>query len=365
MKNTFYQGSQDVFLAKVRYDFDKVTEQSKGSLEKLQNYSIIGTTPASGALFTSVNESSGAVWRHVGTTAVKNQGKRNAGGVYPETEFIRTWETAVHDPDEQDANAIHVPEEREMKEAAGYRDALNRGAKIFDRMVRTNYEDPFEVFNLAFTAPASMPTRFFVAGNMGLDGNNTPLNERLVSTQHARADGGATQSNALNASGNARPFSSDAVWSARQQGGALKDDVGGDMPMFGGTLNLVIPNANGYVKEAMELNGSPYEPGNAENQVNVMKGVFGTVITSPTLLGSKYVSGVANTTQWFLVDPSGVDREVGTGLMHITFVPMQTKVERDSNTDSIVYKAKQEHVYGFCAWRAVIGSNGTGSAYSS
>lgn len=354
----------DVFLAKVRYDFDKVTEQSRGSLDKLTNYSIIGTSPDSGSLFMSVNETAGAVWRHTGTTEVTSKGTRSAGGNYPETEFIRTWETAVHDPDEQDANTIHVPEEREMKEAASYKDALNRGAKVFNRMVRTNYEDPFEVFNLAFTAPATHPTRFFVRGNMGLDGNNTPLNERLVSTQHARADGGTTESNAVLSSGNARPFSADAVWAAREQGAAVKNDVGEDMPMFGGLLSIVIPNANGYVKEAMELNGSALEPGNAENQINVMNGVFGKAITAPTLLRSKYVSAVANPTQWFLVDTDGVDAEVGTGLTKITFVPLQSKVVRDEQTDSIVYKAKQEHVYGFCEYRAVLGSKGDGASYT-
>jgi len=226
-------------------------------------------------------------------------------------------------------------------------------------------QDPFEVFNLAFTAPASQPTRFFVRGNMGLDGNNTALNERLVSTQHARADGGATQSNAINASGAARPFSADAFWAAMEQGATFKDDVGEDAPRFGGKVSILLPPANGYVKEANELNMSQYEPGTADNQINVMNGLMGRIIVTPTLLGSKYVSSVANSTQFFMVDETVRDPEVGTGLVAIDFVPMQTKVERDQNTDSVVYKAKQEKVYGFVEWRCVLGSNGTGSAYSS
>lgn len=361
----FYQGNKDVFLSKVRADFDAIEEQSTKSLMALSNYSLIGSDPDTMTLFTKVNENDTAVWRHVGTTGVNKQGKRQAGGNYPRAQFIRTWETAVHDPDEQDANSFVVPEEREMKEARAYATALNRAKKVLNKMVRTNLEDPFEVFNLAFSAPADHPTRFFVRGNMGLDGNNTPLNERLVSTQHARADGGATQSNALNASGNARPFSADAFWAAMEQGATIQDDVGESYPVFGGRVTLLVPPANGYVKEANELNASQYEPGTDQNQINVINGLMAKIISTPSLLRSKYVSAVANNTQWFMVDESSRDAEIGTGLVSIDFVPMSTNVYRDQDVDSVVYTAKQEKVYGFGEWRCVLGSNGTGSAYSS
>lgn len=232
-------------------------------------------------------------------------------------------------------------------------------------MNRTNIQDPFEVFNLAFTATASLPTRFFVRGNAGLDGNQTPLGERLVSTAHARADGGATQSNAVQSSGNARAFSDDAYFAAREQGAAFKDDVGEDSPRFGGSVTIAIAPANGLVREAMEINGSNEIVGSANNEINVHKGMFGRVISTPSMLASKYIPTVTDTSKWFLVDEVSRDPEVGTGLVCITFVPMTTKVERDNEHDSIVYKIKQTKVYGFVDWRNIIGSKGDNAAYSS
>lgn len=360
----FYQGGKDVFLAKVRADFDAIEEQSTKSLDALSNYSLIGSDPDAMSLFTRVSENDTAVWRHIGTTGVTNQGHRQAGGNYPRAQFIRTWETAVHDPDEQDANSFVVPEEREMKEARAYSNALNRAKKVLNKMVRTNLEDPFEVFNLAFSAPADHPTRFFVRGNMGLDGNNTPLNERLVSTQHARADAGATQSNAINSGGNARAFSGDAFWAGMEQGATIKDDVGESFPVFGGRVTLMVPPANGYVKEANELNQSQYEPATDQNQINVINGLMAKIVSTPSLLRSKYVSSVANNTQWFMVDEGNRDPEVGAGLVMVDFVPMSTNVYRDQDVDSVVYTAKQEKVYGFADWRCVLGSNGTGTSYT-
>lgn len=375
MYETLYQGSKDIFLAKVRADFDAVEDQALKSSKALMSYSLVGTDSMADQLFTKISETTEegdrAVWRHVGTTGIKDLGTRKAGGVYPLVEFIRTYETAVFDPDNQIAGEFNVPDERQQKEGKSYKGVLDRARKLLIEVDRTNVKDPFEVFNLAFTAPSSFPTagagggRFFVRGNMGLDGNNTALGERLISIQHARADGGATFSNAIQSSGNARIFSDAAYWAAREQGATIVDDVGKPMPLFGGQLTLVVPPANGLVRTAEELNGSEWQIKLAENQINVHQGRLARVIDSPYLLSSAYVSGVANTAAWFLIDDSNRDPEVGNGMVCITFVPLQTKVWDDEGRDRVVYDIKQELVYGWVDWRNILGSKGDNAAYSS
>lgn len=363
-----YQGAKDVFLAKVRADFDALENQALTSFEAFKTYSLLGTDPMADSLFVNVSnmteEGDRAVWRHIGTTGVTGQGKRHAGGAYPRADFIRNYETEVYDPDEQDANSFEVPDERNDKEGQKYAAVLGRAQKLLIKMNRTNLQDPFEVFNLAFSAPSAQPTRFFVRGNSGLDGNKTALGERLVSIQHARADGGATQSNAVQSSGNARAFSDDAYFAAREQGATIKDDVGEDAPRFGGGVTIIIPPANGLVREAKEINQSDQLIGSPNNDINVHKGLFGRTISTPSLLASKYVSGVANTNQWFLVDENQRDGETGVGLVAISFVPLTTGVYNDESLDSVVYKIKQTKVYGFTDWRNILGSKGDGNAYS-
>lgn len=366
---TLYQGSKDVFLAKVRADFDALENQTLTSFKAYSEYSLMGTDPLAESLFVNISgttdDGDRAVWRHIGTSGVENEGSRSAGGVYPRATFIRTYETEVFDPDAQIANEFHVPEERLGKEGNSYSTILNRAQKLLVKMNRTNIQDPFEIFNLAFTAPASQPDRFFVRGNAGLDGNNTALGERLVSIQHALANGGTSLSNAVQSSGNARAFSDDAYYAAREQGATFTDDVGEDMPMFGGMVTIMVPPANGLVRLAQEINQTTEKVGTANNDINVHKGLMGRMISSPSLLASKYVPAVANTNQWFLADEGNRDPETGSGLVCISFVPLTTNTYRDQKTDSVVYNLKQTKVYGFSDWRNILGSKGDSAAYSS
>lgn len=374
MSEVLFQGAKDVFLVGVRADFNAIEDQSLKTSKSLSQYNLLGSDPMADTLFTQIgateSEGARAVWRHVGVSSAKTLGTRAAGQPFSDVEFIRTYETAVTDPDNQISGKIKVPKERDAKESAMYKAALSRGRKLMGKIEQANVKDPFEVFNLAFTAPSSYPTsglggsRFFARGNKGLDGNATALGERLVSTTHARADAGATQSNAVNAAGNAAAFDDDVYWSSREQGSTFKDDVGDPCPKFGGKVSIVIPNANGYLRSAKEIQESDWQVELAENQVNVHKGMFSNIITSPFLLASAYVSGVANTTQWFLVDSSDRDPEMGTGLVAIDFVPLESNVYYDDEVRSTVYDIAQEKVYGFVDWRSILGSNGSGVAYS-
>ncbi len=371
---TLFQGSKDVFLAKVRADFDAIENQSRKGINSLKNYHVLGTDPMADSLYTVISnvtdDGDRAVWRHVGTSPVRNSGSatRSAGGNYPQAEFIRTYETAVFDPDQQVAKEFRVPEEREKKEGNQYKNILNRASLLIDFMDRQNVKDSFELFNLAFLTPANYPSRFFARGNMGLDGANTALGEALISTSHARADGGTAWSNAITSGGNAVAFDEDAMTAASQLGGTYLDDVGNPMPHLGGRVTLVLPHANGQLKMAKQVNNSDLEVQTAENQINVFKGVYGRVITSPYLRQSAYVgSGYSyynTTTKWFVVDETEKDPQVGSGFMCINFVPFQSDTYRDKDVDSVIYHVKEEKVWGWVNPRILAGSPGDGAAYT-
>jgi len=369
MIEPLYQGNKDVFLVGVRADFDAIEDTALKSTRALQDWSLLGASGSVNAMFTKVSNvtSTGdrAVWRDVGTTGVQNLGRRTAGGTYPEVQFLRTWETAVFDPNNQVAGRFVVPEERDVKEAQQYKEILNRAQKLLYEIDRQNVADLFEIFNLAFTAVTSYPTAFFAKGNKGLDGNNTALNEVLISIQHARADSGSTISNAVQSSGNAAAFSDPIYYAAKEQGAGFKDDVGKPMPMFGGHTTGIVPPANGLVRLMREINGSEWKTKVADNDINVLQGLLNDIKSSPYLLQSYYISGTSNQKAWFLVDDTVRDPMVGTGLVQIAFVPLQTRTEREQATDAIVYKVKEEYSYGWTDWRNIIGSKGDGAAYSS
>ena len=244
MSEVLFQGSKDVFLTGIRADFDAVEDQALKSSKAIQTYSLIGSDPLASTLFTmvsdTVSEGSRTVWRHVATTGIKNLGKRSAGGTYPSAEFLRGYETLVIDPDQQDAGEFVIPEEREAKESAAYKETLNRAKKLLLEIDRKNIADVFEVFNLAQTAPASYPgdsfVRFFARGNKGTDANNTALGERLASTSHARVDGGTSQSNTLVSSD---AFDTDVYWNAKVAMSSIVDDVGKPFPTIGGRVAIV------------------------------------------------------------------------------------------------------------------------------
>ena len=369
MAETFYQGSKDVSLTKVRADFDAVEDQAMRAVTALEQNGLLASETTPQGLFTDISnvtpEGDRAAWRTVSFTGLQALGQRKAGGSYPEGQFIRGYETAAFDPDLQDAIQQTVPEERQDKEANQYKTVLNRAQKQIIEIRRKNIADPFDVFNYAFTAPTSYATRFIAKGNQGLDGNLTALGERLISTTHARADGGATISNAVQSSGNSAVFNDTNYYAGLEQAQAFKDDVGKPMPMLAGAKSIVVPPANGLVRTAKELNDSDWKVGTANNEVNVLKSTFADIIESPYLLASYNTPTISNQKQWFVVDNSTREPETGTGLVRVTFIPTNSRVDRFEQLDSIVYKVKQSFVYVWTDWRNVIGSRGDSAAYSS
>ena len=177
--------------------------------------------------------------------------------------------------------------------------------------------------------------------------------------------GGTTQSNAVNVSGNAAPFSVDAYNQALEQGGATVDDVEEPMPLFGGNKDIMTPNKNGQIANIKTLNESQWQPKTGNNDVNVYQGSFERIITSPYLGTSYYNRTISNPKMWQVIDRSNIDPEVGTGYVRVEFWPMDSRVERVNPIDSIAFKMKEEYSYGWLDWRNTIGSNGSGLPYSS
>lgn len=370
MSETFYQGAKDVFLTKVRADFDAVEDQAKRAVSALESNGLLSTEETPMGIFTEITNTTDdgdrAAWRHVSVTGLSALGSRKAGGSYPEGQFLRGYETAVFDPDLQDAIQQTVPEERQDKEANRYKAVLNRAEKQIIEIRRKNIADPFDVFNYAFTSPSSYATRFIAKGNQGLDGNLTSLSEVLISKQHAIASGGPTVSNAVLTSGNSAPFNDTNYYAALEQAQTFTDDVGKPMPMMAGSKCIVVPPANGLVRTAKELDQSEWKVGTSNNEVNVLKNTFGNqIISSPYLLKSYNSPSIANTKAWFVVDQETREPEVGTGLVRVTFIPTNSRVDRFEQLDSIVYKVKQSFVYVWTDFRNVIGSKGDSLSYSS
>ena len=323
-------------------------------------------------MFTEVSnvtdEGNRAVWRHIGTTGLERLQTRIPGSVYPEGQFYRGWETVVVDPALQDAIEFTVPEERLDAEASKYKSALSRAQKSVITARRKNIGDPFDVFNQAFTAPASYAnTRFVGKGNQGLDGNFTALNERLITITHKIASTNAAtspaQSNCVVNSGNHAIFNDTYYYAALEQATGFVDDVNQPMPMFGGSLTIVVPNANGLVRTAKEINMSEWKVGTANNEVNVLNGTMSKIVSSAFLTNSINFATTANSQnkKWFLVDTASQDPQVGTGLVRVCFTPTNSRVERREEMDSIVYKLKQSYSYAICDWRNVLGSLGDAS----
>ena len=373
MEETFYQGPKDVFLTKVRADFDVVEDQAVKAISSLEQNGLLSTDKNTEGLFTEVSnvteEGNRAVWRHVGTTGAQQLDTRHAGGEYKEGQFFRGWETAVTDPDLQDASEFTVPEERNDAESNKYKTALNRAQKLVIEARRKNIGDPFDVLNQAFIVPASYAaSRFFGKGNQGLTGALTALNERLVTVTHSLASGltpTAGVSNAVTNSGNHYAFSPTSYYAALEQATTFVDDVNKPMPMFGGKVAIVLPNANGLVQTAKQVNESEWQPGVNNNEVNVLNGLMGRIIASPYLTNSiNYTTANTQNKKWFLVDTATQDPQIGTGLVRVCFVPTESRVERREKVDSLVYKLKQSYCYVWCDWRNILGSLGDNSVAS-
>jgi len=367
---SFYQGQKDIFLVGVRADFQAVEDQAVKSVTSLEKNGLLNSDTTTDGLFTQMSnvtsEGNSVVWRHVSVAGLESLSTRQAGGQYPEGSFPRGWETVVTDPNIQDASQVVVPDERMGAESSMYKAALNRAQKLILATRRKNHGDPFDVLNQAFVAPTSYASQKFVGkGNQGLDGNFTALNEALVTANHkiAKTNAAATgSSNAVGVNSQYSAFDATSFYAALEQATTIVDDVGLPMPMFGGQVAIVVANANGLMRTAMEINKSDLKPFVANNEVNVMAGLLGKIVTSPYLTNSiNYTAANTQNKKWYLIDTASQDPQVGTGLIRVSFLPTESRVERNQELDAITYKVKQSYSYAWCDYRNVLASLGDGS----
>ena len=142
----FYQGSLDVFLTKVRADFDAVENQATKAISSLESNGLLKTETIPNGLFTEVtnitDDGDRAVWRHIAVAGTGSIGVRKAGNPFPTNSLIRGYETDVFDPDTQDASEFAVPEERQDKEGKKYQAVLNRAQQLIYKMRFKNVGRP-------------------------------------------------------------------------------------------------------------------------------------------------------------------------------------------------------------------------------
>jgi len=351
-----YGTSKGIFLKGVYKDIAVLEDQSQKQLSALKGYSLVDTNPTAETLFTKLTKHNEEEAEFIYTTGVKPIGRRRPGGNYPLTNDLVGYRTRVA-AGEQFAGVAELEEEFAQRTNPAYASFLDKAGKVLRDLENQIYAQYWSIFNLAFTTPSSYNRNdIFARGNV--DG----LNEPLISTQHARVDGGASQANTFTGANAQVPFSDNALWSAKTIMAQLVDDVGKPMPMLGGRFGIIVPPYGTYVRTALELAMSEYKIDTSNNNVNLFKGLIADVFTAPHLLAS---NGGSNTA-WFLVDTQNRSSQFGAGLVAVEFLPIITRVRTPAETDNDVYeyRVKFEQKVGWIEWRNVFGSKGDNSTYT-
>lgn len=201
----------------------------------------------------------------------------------------------------------------------------------------------FSLFNLAFTAQASVPADFSQYGDA----------KPLCSTIHPRKDGGTAQSNA---SATGLVLSEANLETARLALMSQLDDRGKLMRVGTGKLILLVPPA--LEKTAVIITKGEKRSGTANNDINIYDGLF-TVISSQYLSAANSFGGVAgNNTHWFLIDPR-VAR-----LVFMLRKGLTTSRYIDNRTKATTFDLYARWTTGYGDWRGIWGSNGDNAAYA-
>lgn len=351
-----YGTSQSIFLKGVYKDLAVLEDQSMSQLSALRSYKLVDTDPNVDSLFTKLTYHNQEQVEFIYTTAMKPIGKRRPGQNYPETNDLVGYRTRVS-AGSQFSGKAKLEEEFAQRTNPAYSNFIDKSAKLLRALQNKIIEQYWAVFNNAFTAPSSQNRDdLFNQGNV--DGLNVPL----ISTQHPRVDGGASQANTFTGANAQLAFSDSALWSAKTVMAQLLDDVGNPYPTMGGRFAIVVPPSGTAVRIAIEIAMGEWKHNSTTRDVNVFEGLIATVYTSPYLLS---VHGGSDTA-WFLVDLENRSSRYGTGLCVVELLPIQTKVKSPAETDNDVYEysVKYESKAGWLEWRNVFGSKGDGSTYT-
>lgn len=341
-----------------------ITEvQTQTALEALKNVKLINRTlgqdvseeTVPDSLFVKMNYHD-AVSTGILTTiaGVSNLGERRPGEPYPQVSLVTGFETDVNEG-AQLSGEIEIPEEYESKtrlELKKYFDALEL---LHQRLQVQVMQRLFDVFNYAFTSPSSYPSYLFARGNR--DG----LNEPLVSTQHARKDGGAVVPNTFTGASNMKPITDDNLWAAKVNVLAgMVSDIGDPVARGWGELVVVAHTQNPALRTVFELGKSEFKIDTANNNINIHYLQGWRVLHSP-LLDKIPLSS------WFVVDSTSFRMsDDGIGLIVVEFMPITSKIipPEQTKTDVYTYSVKYSFKCGWNKFYNVFGSKGDSSTYT-
>ena len=190
--------------------------------------------------------------------------------------------------------------------------ALSRSFRVTKEMVAAN------ILNRAFNA--SYP---------GADG------KELIATDHPTT--GGLSSNELTV---AADLSEASLEDLISQVRAAKDSRG--FPVAIRPRALVVPT--GLWADSQRLVSSSLQPGNANNDVNVLKGIFpGGIIENPYL---------TDPDAWFIMS------DVADGLIGFDRTPYEFTQDNDFDTSNAKAKGYERYAFGWTDWRGIWGSAG-------
>jgi len=218
--------------------------------------------------------------------------------------------------------------------------ALDRTKKLLVAAKRTINKHTFDIFNKAFTAPASLPKHLTYYG----DG------VALSSTLHPIKGTGGTQSNASTTSIPLTETNLEVGILALQ--GQLGDKNGELLSVGDGQITLVVPTT--LRKLALEITESVLRSNTANNDMNIYDGNI-TVMTSKRFNANSDGSDTA----WFLVDSSM------SPLIYLNRqgIEMSAPYLTDSNKN-VTWDVSTRYKVGNDDFRGFWGSKGDNTSYT-
>lgn len=221
-----------------------------------------------------------------------------------------------------------------------------KGFKVSQELVEDDQNNIIQQMPKALAKSVVFTTEYHAASvfNNGFDTSYTSYGDSkpLFSTQHTRADGGTSQSNA---SSTGLTLSEPNVETQRLLLEKALNDKGQIVNFQADTMIVPVD----LRKTATIITESSLRPGTANNDVNIYEGVF-------KVMPWRYLT---STTAWFLADSSN------HLLNWFWRVRPEFKSDYNFDADAALYKVRVRFSYGWSDWRGVVGSKGDGAPYSS
>ena len=307
--------------------FEDVFEQNQIKFDGMENVKRV---------IDFINTDKGVV-RDTGLTGYGFLEEFDEGDALPQDRNIKTFETTYSIRDY--GKMITVTDDMlEDRERLGR--ALDEMANLSKSSQITRAKHAMQNFNGGFVTTAKV-------GDASLHRYNA---ERLFSTVHARADGGATQSNA---SATGITLTELNLETARLALVKQLTDIG--MPIIDmGKITLVVPDD--LEKDAVIFTGSQLRATTANNDLNFYLGRI-------DVLSSRWLNAGngGSSTAWFLV----ARLQIGNPLRVYQRGGPRFKEGYENKTWNQEFGVKDRYAVGNSEWKGTFGTLGDGQAYSS